>query len=131
MFSLPGFSRLSPDALHPDWPLSAAGPEAQCRRLRFRFPSPYAEICFLSSPAIIRRYGSRAVTALVRGLGADSPQRFPCTSLTEFQAALFFIKDYFRSALILLMMRPAASICMIQCLDSGILINPAISLPHQ
>ncbi len=27
-----GFSRLSPDALHPGWPLSAAGPEAQCRQ---------------------------------------------------------------------------------------------------
>ncbi len=32
-FSLGIIPRLSPDALHPGWPPSAAGPEAQCRQV--------------------------------------------------------------------------------------------------
>ena len=58
--------RLSPDALHPGWRLSAAGPEAQRREDWLpRFLQATAGTTFFYPPSIFRYCGSRVLSTLV------------------------------------------------------------------
>ena len=63
--------RLSPDALHPGWRLSAAGPEI----CKFRYLPATGGSCLFSLTANNRLVESRGRRPLVGGLGAESPQR--------------------------------------------------------